>query len=60
MDTATQTTPRIDITPPPDEQGKVDAIMTPYKEMLGRAPGGLQMLGVSPPQVSLGKRAVSM
>ena len=49
MSTAEQASVRIDITPPPEEVTKVEAIMAPYKEMLGRAPGGLQLLGVSPP-----------
>jgi len=40
---------RIDTTPPPGEEARVDRIMAPYKEMLGRVPGGLRMLGTSPP-----------
>lgn len=49
MNTAEQASVRIDITPPSEDVIKVEAIMAPYKEMLGRAPGGLQLLGVSPP-----------
>jgi alkylhydroperoxidase family enzyme len=49
MDTTSKTSVRIDITPPVDEKYKVEAIMAPYKKMLGRAPGGLQLLGASPP-----------
>lgn len=49
MNTPNQTSIRIDITPPSEELAKLEAIMAPYKEILGRAPGGLQLLGVSPP-----------
>jgi alkylhydroperoxidase family enzyme len=49
MDQATQSPIRIDMTPPRDEQAQVERIMAPYVEMLGRVPGGLQLLGVSPP-----------
>jgi alkylhydroperoxidase family enzyme len=49
MNQAVQTEIRIDTTPPSGEESRVEAIMAPYAEMLGRAPGGLQMLGVSPP-----------
>lgn len=45
------TTVRIDTTPPANEKAKVDAILAPYAEMLGRAPGGLKLLGVSPPML---------
>jgi len=40
---------RIDVTPPPADAGRVAEVMAPYVEMLGRAPGGLQMLAASPP-----------
>jgi alkylhydroperoxidase family enzyme len=49
MNALGKTAVRIDITPPSTDKSKVDAIMAPYKEMLGRAPGGLQLLGASPP-----------
>ena len=49
MDSTADTSIRIDMTPPTGEEGRVDAIMEPYREMLGRAPGGMRMLGVSPP-----------
>lgn len=42
---------RIDITPPADEKDKVEAIIAPYQKILGRVPGGLQMLGASPPML---------
>lgn len=45
----TQSSVRIDLTPPRDEAAKVEAIIAPYKAMLGRAPAGLEMLGISPP-----------
>lgn len=49
MNTVTQIPSiRIDVTPPEDEHDKVVQIMAPYVAMLGRPPGGLQMLGISP------------
>ncbi|MDY0036587.1 MAG: hypothetical protein RBS05_11810 [Zoogloea oleivorans] len=49
MNVTAQHTARIGLAPPAGEEAKVNTIMAPYKEMLGRAPAGLQMLGVSPP-----------
>jgi alkylhydroperoxidase family enzyme len=49
MNQSAQRETRIDTQAPADEQNRVDAIIAPYAEMLGRAPGGLQMLGISPP-----------
>ncbi len=40
---------RIDTAAPSGEQDWVDRIIGPYAEMLGRVPGGLRMLSVSPP-----------
>lgn len=48
MNPATQTSIRIDTTPPAGEAGRGETIVAPFEEMLGRAPGGLRMLGTSP------------
>lgn len=52
MTQASSSAVRIDTTPPAGEQSGVDRIMAPYREMLGRVPGGLQMLAISPPLLS--------
>jgi alkylhydroperoxidase family enzyme len=40
---------RIDLTPPAGEEAMVAQIIAPFEQMLGRVPGGLQLLGISPP-----------
>jgi len=48
MSTNHHSTARIDLVPPAEDQHRVEQVMAPYIEMLGRAPGGLRMMGVSP------------
>jgi len=40
---------RIDVTPPASATEQVEQLIAPYAQILGRTPGGLNMLGVSPP-----------
>lgn len=40
---------RIDTQPPSGEEYRVKKVVAPYREMLGRTPGGLEMFGISPP-----------
>lgn len=40
--------PRLDLTPPPGEAARVEAVTAPFAAMLGRVPAALQLLGLSP------------